>query len=88
MVAFASPGRKQRITVTATSAEALDARPRLAVYQPGIAVWRVTMSKVSSGVFRVTITLKSSHAGTLRLRVYGSDDDGGSQASNLYLPLH
>ena len=37
----ASPGRKQRITVTATSAEALDARPRLAVYQPGIAVWRV-----------------------------------------------
>ena len=84
----ASPGRKQRITVTATSAEALDARPRLAVYQPGIAVWRVTMSKVSSGVFRVTITLKSSHAGTLRLRVYGSDDDGGSQASNLYLPLH
>ena len=47
------------------------------------------MSKVSSGVYkRVTITLKSSHAGTLRLRVYGTDDDGGSQASNLYLPLH
>ena len=74
--------------MTATSAEALDGRPRLAVYQPGIGVWRVTMSRVSSGVYRVTVTLKSSHAGTLRLRVYGSDDDGGSQASNLYLPLH
>jgi hypothetical protein len=84
----ATPGRKQRITVTATTAEVLEARPRLAVYQPGIAVWRVSMSKVSSGVYRVTITLKSSHAGTLRLRVYGTDDDGGSQASNLYLPLH
>ena len=46
------------------------------------------MSKVATGVYRVTVTLKSSHAGTLRLRVHGSDDDGGSQASNLYLPLH
>jgi flagellar hook assembly protein FlgD len=87
-VSDASPGRRQRITVTATSAEALDARPRLAIYQPGIAVYRATMSKVASGVFRVTITLKASHTGTLRLRVYGSDDDGGSQASNLFLPLH
>ena len=39
-------------------------------------------------MYRVTVTLKSSHAGTLRLRVYGTDADGGSQASNLYLPLH
>ena len=32
----ASPARKQQITVTATSAEALDARPRLADCLPGI----------------------------------------------------
>jgi hypothetical protein len=84
----ANPARRQRITITATTGEALEKAPRLAVYQPGIDVWRVTMTRASSGVFKATVTLKSSGTGTLRLRVYGSDSDGQSQASNLYLPLH
>jgi flagellar hook assembly protein FlgD len=84
----ATPARGQRITVTATTAEGLADPPRLAVYQPGRDAWRVTMTKEGGGVFRATITLKSSSTGTLRLRVYGTDVDGAAQASNLTLPLH
>ncbi|MFN8629439.1 MAG: FlgD immunoglobulin-like domain containing protein [Chloroflexota bacterium] len=83
-----TPARGQKITVTAYSAESLDAAPKLAVIQPGISGWAVSMSKVSAGVYRATITLKSSHTGTLRLKVYAPDANGKSQQSNLYLPLH
>jgi len=83
-----TPARGQKITVTVFSAESLDAAPRLAVVQPGISAWSVSMSKVSTGVYRVTIALKSSSTGTLRLKVYGPDANAVSQASNLYLPLH
>ncbi len=84
----ATPARKQRLTVTATTAEGLEQAPRLAVYQPGIGVWRASMTRVSSGVFRVTITLRSSGTGTLRLKVVGTDNDGSTQSSSLSLPLH
>jgi hypothetical protein len=46
------------------------------------------MSKVSSRVYRVSITLRSGHTGTLRLKVVGTDTDGGSQSRTLLLPLH
>jgi flagellar hook assembly protein FlgD len=83
-----TPARGQKITVTAYSAEGLDAAPKLAVIQPGISGWSATMTKISSGVYRVTITLKSSSTGTLRLKVYAPDSNGVVQGSNLYLPLH
>ena len=84
----ATPARGQRITVTVTSAEALSAAPRLAVYQPGIAAWSASTTRVSAGVYRVTITLRTSSAGTLRLKAYGTDSGGASQFSSLYIPLH
>ncbi len=87
-VSDSTPARHQKITITATSSEALSNRPKLAVYQPGIGVWRVAMSRVSSRVFRVTVTLRSSHTGTVRLRVYARDTYRSKQASNLYLALH
>jgi hypothetical protein len=83
-----TPARKQRITVTATSAESLAKAPVLRVYQPGIASWTAAMTKVSTGVYRVTVTLKSSSTGTLRLKVAGYDSGGRAQGSSLYLPLH
>ena len=83
-----TPARRQRITVTITSAEALKAAPRLAVYQPGIGAWSVATRKVSTGVYRVTITLKASPKGTLRLKAYGTDSGGRSQCSSLSIPLH
>jgi flagellar hook assembly protein FlgD len=83
-----TPARRQRITVTITSAEGLKAAPRLAVYQPGIGAWTVATRKVATGVYRVTITLKASSKGTLRLKAYGKDSGGRSQYSNLSIPLH
>ncbi len=83
-----TPRRGQRVTVTATSAEALDRAPRLRVYQPGIAAWSVTMRKIGTRVYRVTVTLRSSATGTLRLRVSAPDDGGRSQSSSRYLPFH
>jgi flagellar hook assembly protein FlgD len=84
----ATPARKQKITITATSAERLAAAPRLRVYQPGIDPWSVTMTKIDSRVYRVTVTLKASSTGTLKLRVYGADQNGQSQGTYLRLPLH
>jgi dTDP-4-dehydrorhamnose reductase len=83
-----TPGRHQKITITATSAEALDAAPRLRVYQPGIGAWSVTMKKSDTRLYKATITLKSSSKGTLRLRVSADDSTGHAQSSNLYLALH
>ncbi len=88
VVSDSTPGRRQRITVTATSAETLDRTPRLRVYQPGIAAWSVTMRKIDTRVYRITVTLKSSKTGTLKLRVSALDDGGRAQASYRYLPLH
>jgi hypothetical protein len=83
-----TPYRGQQITVTITTAETLSAAPRLAVYQPGISAWSIGTTKVSTGVYRVTIRLKSSATGTLRLRAYGTDSGGRAQYSYLSIPLH
>ncbi len=88
VVSDSTPGRRQQITVTATSADALDRTPRLRVYQPGIAAWSVTMRKIDTRVYRITVTLKSSRTGTLKLLVSALDDGGRAQASYRYLPLH
>lgn len=87
-VSDTTPGRGQRITVTVYSAEGLRSAPRLTVVQPRIAAWSVSMVRVSSGVYRATITLRKSSTGTLRLKVSAPDTAGRSQYSNLYLPLH
>jgi flagellar hook assembly protein FlgD len=88
VVSDSTPGRRQRITVTATSADTLDRTPRLQVYQPGIAAWSVTMRKIDTRAYQITVTLKSSRTGTLRLRVSAPDDGGRTQASDRSLPLH
>ena len=83
-----TPGRGQRITVTAVTAEGLVTTPSVRVYQPGIPDWGATMTRVDSRTWRVTITLKSSATGSLRLKVMAKDSGGASQSSNLVLPLH
>jgi flagellar hook assembly protein FlgD len=87
-VSDTSPARRQRITVTAATAEALGAAPRVTIYQPGIARYSVAMTRVAAGVYRVSITLKSSSTGRLRVLVAGRDGAGRAQNSSLYLPLH
>jgi flagellar hook assembly protein FlgD len=83
----AAPARGGRITVTAYAAEPLAAAPTLQVAQPGIARWSVTLTYVSGNVYRSTITLRRSAAGTVTLAVVGTDAAGGPQASVLRLPL-
>jgi hypothetical protein len=83
-----TPGRRQRITVTATSAESLSGAPLVTIYQPGIGRYSVTTTRVSAGVYRVSITLKSSSPGRMRVLVSGRDAAGHSQNSSLYLQLH
>ncbi len=83
----AVPARRGKtLTVTAVTAEPLRAAPRLRIAQPGLAAWAVTMTKVSSTTYRATITLRTGGlAGTLDLRVSGTDTKGGSNASAPYL---
>jgi flagellar hook assembly protein FlgD len=88
VVSDTTPGRGQRITVTATTAESLKALPHLSVFQPGIAGYNVSMVTVRSGVYRATLTLKSSSTGTVRFRVYAYDSNGAYQATDVLLPLH
>jgi len=83
-----TPGRGQKVTVTAFSAESLRTTPKLVVVQPGIAAWSVSMTRLSSGVYRAVVTLRRSSTGTLRLKVLATDAGGRSQYSNLYLRLH
>lgn len=83
-----TPGRGQRITVYATSAEALAKLPRVTVRQPGVTAWSVTMTKTGTYTYRVTLTLKTGSAGTVRFTVSGTDRAGGINRAALVLPLH
>ena len=87
-VSDTTPGRRQRITITATTAESLSGAPLVTIYQPGISRYSVRTTRVAAGVYRVSITLKSSSTGRLRVLVSGRDAAGHVQNSSLYLPLH
>ncbi|MFL5778910.1 MAG: FlgD immunoglobulin-like domain containing protein, partial [Chloroflexota bacterium] len=81
--------RGKRVTFTVRSAETLRSNPRLTIYEPGLTSWGVTMSKVATKTYRVTITLKSGgSAGTMRLRASGFDYDGRYQRTTLPFALH
>ena len=86
-VSDTTPARRQKITVTAVSGEALDTTPRLRIYQPGLDSWRVTMKRVEGRLYRVTITLKGGKAGTLRLKVLADDSRGKAQSTTLSLAI-
>jgi flagellar hook assembly protein FlgD len=84
----ATPRRGSSITITAVTAETISGSVRLYVTQPGIATWGVTMTKVSSTTYRVTVKLKTGGAaGTVKFKVWGRDLDGRSQATWKSLPL-
>jgi flagellar hook assembly protein FlgD len=75
--------RGTRLTVTATTAERLSTATRLYVYQPGLTVWSVPMTKVDATRSKATITLKSGgRAGTVRFKVAARDVDGRAQYTN------
>ena len=70
--------------------DARDARQRLARQglPAGDRRWSVATTKVSSTTYRVTLTMRSSSTGTVRIKAYGKDTNGQSQSASIYLPLH
>jgi hypothetical protein len=83
-----APKRGTKLTITAVTAEPLTGSPKLYVTQPGLSTSVLTMSKVDSKTWRLTVTLKSGGtAGTLKLKVWAKDADGRSQATALNLTL-
>jgi flagellar hook assembly protein FlgD len=85
----ATPARGQKITVTITSAELLNKISRLSIYQPGVARWSVSLTKVSGHTYKATFRLKSAgKSGAVRFKVSGRDTLDGSQSTTVALPIH
>ncbi len=75
-----TPARGQRVTLMATSAEALSAAPRLIVRQPGVTASSVAMKKLSTNRYAATITVQTGHsAGNVTFEVRGDDEKGQRQ---------
>jgi flagellar hook assembly protein FlgD len=80
--------RGSKVTVTVTSGEALSSGILLYVYQPGVAVWHLTLTKVDSRTSRATITMKNAgSAGTVRLLARARDSGGRYQGTSRYVPI-
>ena len=80
--------RGHAITISATTAEPLSSAMVVYVYQPGVATWHVTLTRVDSRTARRTITLKNAgSAGQVRFVVRATDLDGRSQFTSRYLRL-
>ena len=76
------------MTFTVYSTEPLSAAPTLDIKQPGLNEYTVRLSKVDTGKYRVSLTLKSGgSAGKLLLTVNGVDKNGQSQGYSTSLPL-
>jgi len=70
--------RGQNVTVTAVTAEPLRAAPRLTISQPGVSARSVALVKVATNTYRITTRLSTGgSAGTLALKVSGTDAGGG-----------
>jgi flagellar hook assembly protein FlgD len=83
-----TPKRGRSITIKAKPAEALGGSVTMTISQPGKTSWTVRMSKLSTGVYRATVTLKTGgSAGTLKISVQAKDAKGGLNKTYLKLPL-
>jgi flagellar hook assembly protein FlgD len=84
-----TPARGQSIKVTVTSAETLSARPRMWIYQPGLARWSVLLTKTGTYTYKATIRMKSAgRSGTVSLKVKGYDTKGGTQSTTVSYRIH
>jgi len=84
-----TPARGQSISVTVITAEALRSNPRLTIRQPGHAARTVTMTKVSSTTYRITVKLAASgKVGSLVLTVSGRDHANKVNTSSVSIALH
>jgi len=83
-----TPKRGRSITITAKPAESLGGPVTMSIFQPGKSAWTVKMTKLSSGSYRATVTLKTGgSAGTLKVSVQAKDAKGNLNKTYLKLPL-
>jgi flagellar hook assembly protein FlgD len=80
--------RGRSITIYATTSETLSAAPRVYIVQPGKSTWSVAMTRISAGKYRASPTLKTGgSSGTVTFRVRATDSKGGTNFTDLKLPL-
>ena len=80
--------RGRSITIRAVSAEALSSAVSLRTSQPGKSSWTVKMTRLSTGAYRATVTLKTGgSAGTVTFRVLATDARGKTNSTYITLPL-
>ena len=73
----ATPGRGQRISVTAVSSESLSTVPRVYIYQPGKAAWSVLMTKTATNTYKATFAIKTGGpSGTVQYKILAKDSKG------------
>jgi flagellar hook assembly protein FlgD len=83
-----TPKRGTKMSVTTISAETLSTTPRLYIYQPGLSVWSVAMTKTATDTWKATFTLKKGgSSGTVRFKVVAKDRDGRTQRTTVGVPL-
>jgi flagellar hook assembly protein FlgD len=80
--------RGKKVTVTIVTTEPLETKPKLTVYQPGLASYTLSTTKVSSSTYAVTFTVKSGGAsGLVKLKASARDSGDRAQRSYISLPL-
>jgi len=83
-----TPRRGQSVTLRVTSAERLSTRVRAYVYQPGLPMWSVALTKTGTYAYRVSLTLKKGgHGGAVTIKVVGKDINGRTQRTTRAYPL-
>jgi hypothetical protein len=83
-----TPRRGRSVTITAQPAESMSGTVSLSMFQPGLSTWSVKMTKLSSGRYRASVTLKSGgSSGIVSFRVMGTDSAGKLNKAYLKLPL-
>ena len=84
-----TPARGQSVTLSVTSAEPLSAKaPRAYIYEPGLAAWSVPLTKTGTYTYKATVVLKKGgSAGTLTIKVLGTDSKGQVQRTMRTFPL-
>jgi flagellar hook assembly protein FlgD len=80
--------RGKKVTVTILTAEPLLRNPSLTITQPGATPYVLSTTRVTSTTYRATFTVRSGATGSARMKAYGIDVNGRSQASYLTVPVN
>jgi hypothetical protein len=58
------------------------------VTQPGVTTWAVTLTKLSGGVYKATLKMRTGgRSGTVTFKVQAADVNGRYQRTSLSMPL-